>query len=189
MRLFGVEIVRGMMITLGRFVATYTESFKRILGRKTGGKRGAGARGIFTIQYPEERAVTPERFRVLPVILYDDETGLVRCTACGICTKVCPPQCIWIVQARGEDGKPRSGPAEFTVETNVCMNCGLCAEFCPFGAIKMDRRFELADRERRGADVMKLEDLMVSSRYYMAQHPEERKKEEEARRAKAAKTA
>jgi NADH-quinone oxidoreductase subunit I len=29
------------------------------------------------------------------------------------------------------------------------MNCGLCAEYCPFDAIKMDHNYELASYDRK----------------------------------------
>jgi len=182
----GSFVLRGFGITLRHMFVTYTEAARRMLGKRTNGRRGPGAKGIFTWQYPEERVPLPERFRVLPVLLYDEETGAIRCTACGICTKVCPPQCIWIVQAKGDDGKPRQKPEEFTIETNVCMNCGMCAEFCPFDAIKMDHRFELAGRERKPGEIHRLPDLLVSTAYYAKTHPGDWGREEEKRRAKAA---
>jgi NADH-quinone oxidoreductase subunit I len=33
------------------------------------------------------------------------------------------------------------------------MNCGLCAEFCPFDAIKMDHDYELASFDRTTAHI------------------------------------
>ena len=184
MSLFGASILRGMAITLGHFITTYTQGVRRFLGLPASGKQGAGARGIFTCQYPEERVPLPERFRVLPVLLYEEETSAIRCTACGICTKVCPPQCIWIVQAKGEDGKPRMKPEEYVIETDVCMNCGLCAEFCPFDAIRMDHRFELAALERKPGGIRRLPDLLVSTAWYARTHPGDWVREEEARRRK-----
>jgi formate hydrogenlyase subunit 6/NADH:ubiquinone oxidoreductase subunit I len=62
--------------------------------------------GLLTIQYPEERRLLPERFRYIPMLLWDTEEGEDRCTACGICAKVCPPQCIWIVRDMDDAGKP-----------------------------------------------------------------------------------
>jgi NADH-quinone oxidoreductase subunit I len=168
-RFFGLFIARGLLVTLGRLLNTYFQGFRRLLGIEVDGQSGPGAQGIFTVQYPEERLPTPERFRVLPVLLFDEGTGNLKCTACGICTKVCPPQCIWIVQAKGPDGRPRNKPAEYCIEPNVCMNCGLCAENCPFGAIKMDLRFELA--EYRLTEVLRLTDLLVSTEYYAKTHP------------------
>ena len=61
------------------------------------------------------------------MLVYNAETGEERCTACGICAKVCPQQCIWIVRAKDERGKPLTRPAEFQIDTTICMNCGLFA--------------------------------------------------------------
>ena len=180
-RLYGLGIARGMLVTLGHFLGTYVEGFRRATGLAPKGKSGPGAGGILTVQYPEERMPVQERFRVLPVLLYDPETGEPRCTACGICAKVCPPQCIWIVQARGSDGKPRNKPAEFSIEPDVCMNCGLCAEHCPFGAIRMDHRFELAVRERRQGVALTMTDLLVSEEYWAKTHPKAWAEEESKR--------
>src|SRR5689334_4347258 len=187
MKFFGAYVVRGMFITLGHFFNSYVQGAKRRLGMVNGsGKHGADASGIFTIQYPEERALVPEKFRVLPVLIYDEPTGDVRCTSCGICAKVCPPQCIWIVQAKGEDGKIKNKAEDFFIESNVCMNCGLCAEYCPFDAIKMDQRFELSDYTRKPKEVLNLQDLLVSSEYYAKGHPKAAAAEDAARAKKAA---
>jgi len=186
-RPWGLHLLRGMAITMRHFLNSYWQGIRRRLGRPGGGRFGAGASGIFTVQYPEERLPVPERFRVLPVLIYEEATGDIRCTSCGICAKVCPPQCIWIVQAKGEDGKTRNRPAEFTIEANVCMNCGLCAEYCPFDAIKMDHRFEMAATRRKPGDVLNLQDLLVSSEYHARIHPRAAAREAEARAKKASK--
>lgn len=175
-----------MFVTLGHFVTTYVQGVRRQLGLSKNGKRGADAKGIFTVQYPEERIPVPERFRVLPVLIYEEGTGDVRCTSCGICAKVCPPQCIWILQAKGEDGKIKNKVEDFFIETNVCMNCGLCAEYCPFDAIKMDHRFELSTYTRKPKEVQNLQDLLVSTEYYAKTHPVAWAAEEAKRAKKAA---
>ena len=51
------------------------------------------------------------------------------------------------------------------------MNCGLCTEFCPFDAIKMDHRFELASYQRKPKETLNLQDLLVSTEYYAKTHP------------------
>jgi NADH-quinone oxidoreductase subunit I len=51
------------------------------------------------------------------------------------------------------------------------MNCGFCAEFCPFDAIKMDHHFELSNDEREQSHVYNLQDLLVSSASYAKTHP------------------
>ena len=189
-RLFGLNVLRGMAITLGHFLKTYWVGIQKglpFLSKGRGAvKQKPTDRGLFTVQYPEERLASPERFRVLPILIYEKGSGDVRCTACGICAKVCPPQCIWIVQAKGEDGKVQAKAAEFTIDMDVCMNCGLCAEYCPFDAIKMDNKFELAGTERKESHIYNLPDLLVSFDDYAATHPIAAKQEEAARAAKGA---
>ncbi|MEK7475087.1 MAG: 4Fe-4S binding protein [Candidatus Coatesbacteria bacterium] len=183
MKFLGYHVAKGMLVTISRFANTYVQGVRRTL-RMAPGSGGPGSQGIFTVQYPEQRLPVPERFRVLPVLIREEATGKIRCTACGICTKVCPTQCIWIVQAKGEDGKTKNAPESFCIEPNVCMNCGLCAEYCPFNAIKMDVKFELAEYRRQ--EVLRLEDLLVSSEYYDRTHPQATAEAAAAAAAKAA---
>jgi len=104
-----------------------------------------------TVQYPEERAPISPNFRNFPFLVYDNDpkTGL-RCTACSICEKECPPQCIYIVLDRDENGKSLKRPKVFDIDLSVCMNCGICEETCPFDSIYMDHDFEVAEHERMG---------------------------------------
>jgi NADH-quinone oxidoreductase subunit I len=189
---FGKGIVRGHWITLRRFVRTFFVGHGATWSRHGGGDRlvdlwprrrkpgdppttvrqDAGTEGLFTVEYPDERLPVYERFRVLPVLVYDSDDGNVRCTSCNICAKVCPPQCIWMVQARSPAGTPMPQPREFYIDMDVCMNCGLCAEYCPFDAIKMDQNFELSNTERFQSHIYSLQDLLVSSDYYARTHPE-----------------
>ena len=182
-----------MAITARHFVETYVEDFKYWFGNK---KRQQSFRnqpeeiGSFTVQYPEEKLKIPERFRMLPVLIYEEENGDCRCTACGICAKVCPPQCIWIVQAKAQDGKPKPKANDFFIDMDVCMNCGFCSEFCPFDAIKMDHIYELSNYERKKTHVYNMQDLLVSTEYYGQTHPrawakELAVKEEEEKKKKA----
>ena len=109
-----------------------------------------------------------------------------RCTSCGICAKVCPPQCIWIVRAKDpKTGKPITQPSEFYIDTDVCMNCGYCAEFCPFDAIKMDHDFELADYAREVDHIHDLKRLLKPAGYYASIRPTWNAQEEAARQAAA----
>ncbi|RUL86490.1 4Fe-4S binding protein [Tautonia sociabilis] len=203
---FGRGMIAGHLITMRRFLRTFTVGHGATTRRRGGGDlpvdlwwrrpehhRGsivdqdAGTEGLFTVEYPDERLPTRERFRVLPMLLYDEEDGSVRCTSCNICAKVCPPQCIWMVQAKDARGKVVPLPEEFYIDMDVCMNCGLCAEYCPFDAIKMDQNFELSNYERHQSHVYSLQDLLVSSAYYARTHPEAwASAEEQAERDKVA---
>jgi NADH-quinone oxidoreductase subunit I len=193
--MFGLGVLKGLRVTLKEFVGTYVDDIRRIPSRYAGGRHEldkaipSEQRGLFTIQYPEERRKLPERFRYIPMLVYDDETGENRCTACGICAKVCPPQCIWIVRAKDESGKPVTRPAEFHIDTTICMNCGLCAEFCPFDAIKMNHDFEIAEYQRMPKLVFDLERLRVPTTYYARIRPSDWAAEEAAKAAKEAEKA
>ncbi|MBV8383731.1 MAG: 4Fe-4S binding protein [Planctomycetaceae bacterium] len=188
----GYGIIKGHLVTLRRFLLTFWRDIRtgKGLHRRGGGHQlvdfwfGSKARGtqptvvqdsktegLFTVEYPDERLPVYERFRVLPVLIYDTEDGNVRCTSCNICAKVCPPQCIWMTQAKGPKGVVPL-PEEFFIDMDVCMNCGLCAEYCPFDAIKMDQNFELSNYERHQTHIYCLQDLLVSSEFYARTHPE-----------------
>jgi len=188
--MYGKGILKGLGVTFKRFLETYLDDL-RWLGRRYGTAEGIAhraskeGRGIFTVQYPEEKIPVPEEFRFLPFLVYEErEEGerFLRCTACGICARVCPPQCIWIVRAvNPETGRPKPEPAEFYVDPNICMNCGLCAEFCPFDAIKMDHDYELASYQRQ---VLDLKQTAKPLSYYAQIRPVNAAREAAARRAK-----
>ena len=124
---------------------------------------------------PEEKLPAQEEFRFIPFLLYDtDDSGekTIRCTSCGICSKVCPPQCIWIVQTTDEKtGRPVPEPVEFYIDIDICMNCGYCAEYCPFDAIKMDHDYELASYDRTEAHIYDKEKLLKPAEYYAEIRP------------------
>ena len=184
-------IARGMGITFGHFWSTLIDSIKGHPGRAHNAQGEITQTivdgGAFTVQYPEERLSVPEHFRYLPVLLFDEDTKNIRCTSCGICAKVCPPQCIWIIRTSGPDGKPIPEPAEFLIDVSICMSCGYCAEYCPFDAIKMDHRYELATFERKETLLHRKEQLLVSTAYHAQIHPSDWAVEERERLAKEAK--
>lgn len=193
--MYGIGIVRGLGVTLKHFIETYLDDI-RWLGRRyynptaLAVRQGPKAKGAFTVQYPEERLVTPEEFRYIPFLLYEeaeDGTQQDRCTSCGICAKVCPPQCIWIVRSNDpESGRPIPEPTEFFIDIDICMNCGLCAEFCPFDAIKMDHDFELSAYDRHSEHIYNKEKLSRPVSYYASIRPSNYDREEKARAAKEA---
>ncbi|MEY4006142.1 MAG: hypothetical protein RLZZ221_2238, partial [Verrucomicrobiota bacterium] len=114
-----------------------------------------------TTEYPEQRTKLPENYRNFPFLVHDDPAdpdGTLRCVACQICEKECPPQCIYIVMERDEKGKALKRPKVFDIDISVCMSCQICVEVCPFDAIKMDQEYEIATRDRFGA---KYEEGMV----------------------------
>lgn len=191
--MFGQGIAKGLWVTFRHFFNTYVDDI-RYAGRKYlrqenfSVRQGLNAQGAYTVQYPDEKLAVPERFRFVPFLITEDQDparmGEDWCTSCGICAKVCPPQCIWIV--RGSDPvtkRPVPQPEAFFIDIDICMNCGFCAEYCPFDAIKMDHDFAIASYER---NVYNLEKLLKPASYYAEIRPLNYNKEEEARKAKEA---
>lgn len=200
--MFGIGVMKGLGVTLKHFIETFVDDLKYFpnstLNEEAYAQRqGPTGRGLFTVEYPEMKLKTPENFRFIPFLLTDYNVSKDspdfdpekyyeqdRCTSCGICAKVCPPQCIWIVRTDDpETGKPVPQPAEFYIDIDICMSCGYCAEFCPFDAIKMDHNYELADYDRTTAHIHDLDRLLKPVSYYASIRPTFYNKEEEARRA------
>ena len=153
--MIGTGILKGMAVTARNFVGSYFEKDR-----------------LTTVQYPEERDPLPENYRNFPFLIYDTddpEAGL-RCVACKICEKECPPQCIYIVKSEDKKpdyvGKPQFYAKVFDIDISVCMSCQICVEVCPFEAIKMDKVFELSRRERFDALLLRKTDLAKSNEYY-----------------------
>ena len=175
--MIGSGVLKGMAVTARNFVGSYFEKDR-----------------LITVQYPEERNPLPENYRNFPFLIYDGndaEAGL-RCVACKICEKECPPQCIYITESEDKKpnymGKPQFYPAVFDIDISVCMSCQICVEVCPFEAIKMDKVFELSRRERFDALLMRKNELTKSNSYYHEIHPMEAA-EVDAKLAEAAEAA
>jgi NADH-quinone oxidoreductase subunit I len=153
--MIGTGILKGMAVTARNFLGSYFDKDR-----------------LITVQYPEERNPLPENYRNFPFLVYDgdDSQAGLRCVACKICEKECPPQCIYIVKSEDKKpdymGKPQFYPKIFDIDISVCMSCQICVEVCPFEAIKMDKDFELSRRERFDALLMRKDDLAKSNDYY-----------------------
>lgn len=181
--MFGTGLLKGLGVTLKHTLETFADDRSKVPDRyRDSIELGHGRRiinqpidqeGLLTIQYPEEKRQLPERFRYIPMLIWDSEKNEDRCTACGICAKVCPPQCIWIVRDSDANGKPVTRPAEFYIDAAVCMSCSFCVEFCPFDAIKMNHDYELAVFDRYPQLVYDMAELTVPLEYYAALWPEQ----------------
>jgi NADH-quinone oxidoreductase subunit I len=137
------------------------------------------AERLTTVEYPEERIAPAEAARVFPFLVFDGadwEAGL-RCVACQICEKECPPKCIYIEKSKDKKpdalGKPQFYPAKFDIDISVCMSCQICVEVCPFEAIKMNTEFELSTDDRFGGLLLDRKELAKSNEYYHEIHATE----------------
>ncbi len=76
----------------------------------------------YTVQYPKEKRVMPERFRGMLVC------DASRCIACNKCVRICPAECL-VCEGTGK-GKERRA-ALYSVDYAKCCWCGLCVDACP----------------------------------------------------------
>ena len=160
--MLGEGILKGMAETARNFAGSFVS-----------------AERLTTVEYPEQRIPTAENARVFPFLVYDGadwEAGM-RCVACQICEKECPPKCIYIEKSKDKKpdyvGKMQIYPARFDIDISVCMSCQICVEVCPFEAIKMDTQFELATDDRFGGLLLDRHELSRSNEYYHEIHPTE----------------
>jgi len=159
--MLGTGIIKGLLVTAKNFAGSYHDP-KRLV----------------TVQYPEERTKLPENYRNFPFLVTENATdpmGTLRCVACQICEKECPPQCIYIEKSKDKKpdaaGKPQLYPAVFAIDIAVCMSCQICVEVCPFDAIKMDQVFEIATTNRFAGLLLNREQLAKPNSYFHQIHP------------------
>jgi NADH-quinone oxidoreductase subunit I len=168
--MLGEGIIQGLAETARNFFGSFVDKDR-----------------LTTVQYPEERSRLPEATRQFPILLYDGsdaEAGL-RCVACQICEKECPPRCIYIEKSKDKKpdfvDKPQFYPAVFDIDVSVCMSCQICVEVCPFDAIRMDTEFELSTNDRFGGLLWPKATLAKSNEYYHSIHPAEAAETDERR--------
>lgn len=163
--MLGEGILKGMAETARNFFGSYFSADR-----------------LTTVEYPEQRIAPFEAARVFPFLVYDaknpkdaaDWEAGMRCVACQICEKECPPKCIYIEKSADKKldalGKPQFYPARFDIDISVCMSCQICVEVCPFEAIKMDTEFELSTGDRFGGLLLDRRQLAKSNEYYHQIH-------------------
>src|SRR5262245_11253364 len=160
--MLGEGIIKGMGETARNFFGSYVKEER-----------------LTTVQYPEERLPQKEAARNFPFLVYDgkDPHAGLRCVACQICEKECPPQCIYITKSKDRKAdyidNPQFYPARFAIHISVCMSCQICVEVCPFEAIKMDTDYELSTDNRFGGLLLDKNKLAKSADYYRKIHPTE----------------
>ena len=111
-----------------------------------------------TVQYPEEKAQMPARYRGR-IVLTQDPDGAERCVACYLCAVVCPTDCISLQATEDENG--RRYPESFRINFSRCIFCGFCEEACPTYAIQLTPDFEMSEYDRQNL-VYEKEDLQIN---------------------------
>ena len=157
--MLGTGLIQGLAVTAKNLVGSFHDPAR-----------------YTTVEYPEVKQKLPEAYRNFPFLVAEsaeDPMGTLRCVACLICEKECPPQCIYIVRERDAKGKVITSPKVFDIDISVCMSCQICVEVCPFDAIKMDQEFEIATTSRFDALMLRREQLAKPNTYYHQIHPTE----------------
>ena len=158
--MLGEGIIKGMAETARNFLGSYVSEDR-----------------LTTVQYPEERSPQIENARQFPFLVFDGDDAMkgLRCVACQICEKECPPKCIYIVKSKDKrpdfKGQMQLYPATFDIDLSVCMSCQICVEVCPFEAIKMDTEYELSTTDRFGGLLMHKQQLAKPNEHYRKLHP------------------
>ncbi|HUB87493.1 MAG TPA: 4Fe-4S dicluster domain-containing protein [Verrucomicrobiae bacterium] len=161
--MLGEQIIKGMAVTAKNFFGSYVSKDR-----------------LTTVQYPEERLPQKGNTRQFPFLVFDGdpEKGL-RCVACQICEKECPPKCIYIIKSKDKKpdykGQMQIYPVTFDIDISVCMSCQICVEVCPFESIKMNTEFELSTDDRFEGLLLHKEQLAKSNEYYRKLHPDDAK--------------
>src|SRR6266571_4230924 len=158
--MLGTGIIKGMAETARNFLGSYVTEDR-----------------LPTVQYPEEKLAPKENARSFPFLVHDrndPEMGL-RCVACLICEKECPPQCIYIVKDTSKKpdhtGKLQNHPKTFDIDISVCMSCQICVEVCPFDAIKMDTAYEYSTTDRFESLLLHKNQLARPNEHFQKIHP------------------
>ena len=91
--MLGKGLIKGLAETARNFVGSYSDPER-----------------LVTVEYPEERLPLKENTRNFPFLVFDGDDAQkgLRCVACKICEKECPPQCIYIVLERDAFAVERS---------------------------------------------------------------------------------
>jgi NADH-quinone oxidoreductase subunit I len=174
--MLGEGIVKGMAETAKNFFGSYVSDER-----------------LTTVQYPEERIPQIENARQFPFLVYDGDDWQkgMRCVACQICEKECPPKCIYIEKSKDKKpdyiGKQQIYPARFDIDVSVCMSCQICVEVCPFEAIKMDTEYELSTTDRFGGLLLDKQQLARPNSHFQQIHPTEAAEVDERLAAEKAK--
>jgi|TARA_B100001245_G_scaffold220550_1_gene191198 NADH-quinone oxidoreductase subunit I len=184
MSILGGGVFKGMVVTLRNFVGSYF--YKDRLTTNDYSWRPNDKLPQRAGDYPKEEGeqlrdttTVTNYSRNFPMLLHDggEPMDTVRCVACQICERECPPQCIYIEKStekkENASGKPQFYPATFDIDVSVCMSCQICVEVCPFDAIVMNSQFELSTPNRFGGLLLRRDDLLKSNDYYHRIHPEE----------------
>lgn len=117
-----------------------------------------------TVQYPEQRPFTAERWRGVHGLFFTDDMKEELCICCHLCASVCPAVCIEMEGHQEPDGTKKLHT--FNVDLGRCIYCGYCEEVCPVDAIRLTTSTDYAVTDREQF-VLRKDDLLSVGRSAM----------------------
>lgn len=126
-----LDVPRGFWSLLVGMRVTLTQFFKPVV----------------TVPYPWKTLPIPARYRGHIELTSDPETGRPFCTACKLCERACPSDCILVEGAKLE-GEKKKSVTEYQLDFTKCSLCGACVEVCPADAIHFTKNYNLASTKK-----------------------------------------
>jgi len=123
-----------------------------------------------TRQYPTVPTPVQPRFMGFPALTWDHKVEEPFCTACMVCIRQCPTQCMSATMKDNPLHKEGQSPRrkivdEFEINLNRCILCGICVEVCNFDAIVMSHEHEMSTYQRNGDRVDLPALLKIGTKY------------------------
>ncbi len=108
---------------------------------------GQAVKPTITVQYPHQTLKMPDRFRGHLELTIDPATGQTKCTACGLCVRACPSDCIDLDGLKKE-GEKRKSVSKYEQNFTQCSLCGCCVDACPSDAIQYSKDYNVVSFNR-----------------------------------------
>ncbi len=101
-------------------------------------------KGPYTVKFPFEPSVPPERFRGKPE--FDEK----ECVGCQACSQVCPARAIEVI----DEIKNKGGKRRIEIHLDRCIFCGQCQVNCiTEKGVRLTGKYDLATFNRKEARV------------------------------------
>ena len=105
------------------------------------------------------------------------EYDATKCVNCGLCEKVCAPNCMTRTQRPAPGGEPGDMEVTFTFDLTSCTFCGMCVDFCGRKSITFTDDYMIVGTQP--------EDFIVSGTFVKKAPPKKTPEELAALKAKA----